>query len=225
MLSLGLSPAGWRCWGEGGSSLGSEPCSSRTQPSPCPRSVVEAAKAHPAFGELFQFATPVLMWDQHFSPDTWNRLKERHVPYGWQGLSHAGTAPSGLGVVAAAARGGSRGLGTPGEWEPGNLVPSHSTSPGAGWRARLCKCHSQHLVTFSPDKSSSVCMIINWGPEDLGQPAPLLPEEIVSLPTQTYSLLSPAAASFRPWAGKCWGQPGGGGEPGAAARRHCQDGK
>uniref|UniRef100_A0A8C3BZ83 alpha-N-acetylgalactosaminide alpha-2,6-sialyltransferase n=1 Tax=Cairina moschata TaxID=8855 RepID=A0A8C3BZ83_CAIMO len=59
------------------------------QPSPCPRSVVEAAKAHPAFGELFQFATPVLMWDQHFSPDTWNRLKERHVPYGWQGLSHA----------------------------------------------------------------------------------------------------------------------------------------
>lgn len=183
MLSLGLSPAGWRCWGEGGSSLGSEPCSSRTQPSPCPRSVVEAAKAHPAFGELFQFATPVLMWDQHFSPDTWNRLKERHVPYGWQGLSHAGTAPSGLGVVAAAARGGSRGLGTPGEWEPGNLVPSHSTSPGAGWRARLCKCHSQHLVTFCPDKSSSVCMIINWGPEDLGQPAPLLPEEIVSLPT------------------------------------------
>uniref|UniRef100_A0A8B9W302 alpha-N-acetylgalactosaminide alpha-2,6-sialyltransferase n=1 Tax=Anas zonorhyncha TaxID=75864 RepID=A0A8B9W302_9AVES len=61
----------------------------RRQPSPCPRSVVEAARAHPAFGELFQFATPVLMWDQHFNPETWNRLKERHVPYGWQGLSHA----------------------------------------------------------------------------------------------------------------------------------------
>lgn len=83
--------------GKRGSSLESEPCSSRPQPSPCPRSVVEAAKAHPTFGELFQFATPVLMWDQHFSPETWNRLKERHVPYGWQGLSHAGTAPTGPG--------------------------------------------------------------------------------------------------------------------------------
>ncbi|XP_040386033.1 alpha-N-acetylgalactosaminide alpha-2,6-sialyltransferase 2 isoform X1 [Cygnus olor] len=71
------------------SSQPEEPKHNRRQPSPCPRSVVEAAKAHPTFGELFQFATPVLMWDQHFSPETWNRLKERHVPYGWQGLSHA----------------------------------------------------------------------------------------------------------------------------------------
>lgn len=134
MLSLGLSPAGWRCWGEIGSSLGSEPCSSRPQPSPCPRSVVEAARAHPAFGELFQFATPVLMWDQHFNPETWNRLKERHVPYGWQGLSHAGMAPSGLGVVAARAWGGSRGLGTTGDprgMGTGDLGPFPLHLPGS----------------------------------------------------------------------------------------------
>ncbi|NXK47495.1 SIA7B sialyltransferase, partial [Chauna torquata] len=60
---------------------------SSTQPSPCPRSVMAAAKADPTFGKLFQFDTPVLMWDQHFSLETWDRLKARHVPYGWQGLS------------------------------------------------------------------------------------------------------------------------------------------
>ncbi|NXC43597.1 SIA7B sialyltransferase, partial [Penelope pileata] len=59
------------------------------QPSPCPRSVVAAVKADPTFGQLFRFDIPVLMWDQHFNPETWDRLKVRHVPYGWQGLSHA----------------------------------------------------------------------------------------------------------------------------------------
>lgn len=49
-------------------------------------------------------------------------------------------------------------------------------------------------MTFSPNKSLSVCMIINWGPEDLGQPAPLLPEEIVPLPTPN---LLPALAGSR----------------------------
>ncbi|XP_068269529.1 alpha-N-acetylgalactosaminide alpha-2,6-sialyltransferase 2 isoform X2 [Nyctibius grandis] len=62
---------------------------SRKQPSMCPHSVMARAKADPKFGEIFRFDTPVLMWDQHFTPETWDRLKTRHVPYGWQGLSHA----------------------------------------------------------------------------------------------------------------------------------------
>ncbi|KAF4797327.1 hypothetical protein TURU_073434 [Turdus rufiventris] len=91
--------AGSRRWALGGSSEGGnsfkpsaeleEPEPSRKQPSPCPRSVMARAKADPKFREIFLFNTPVLMWDQHFTPETWNRLKTRHVPYGWQGLSHA----------------------------------------------------------------------------------------------------------------------------------------
>ncbi|XP_023794310.1 alpha-N-acetylgalactosaminide alpha-2,6-sialyltransferase 2 isoform X2 [Cyanistes caeruleus] len=59
------------------------------QPSPCLHSVMARAKADPKFREIFRFNTPVLMWDQHFTLETWNRLKARHVPYGWQGLSVA----------------------------------------------------------------------------------------------------------------------------------------
>ncbi|XP_068065545.1 alpha-N-acetylgalactosaminide alpha-2,6-sialyltransferase 2 [Anomalospiza imberbis] len=62
---------------------------SRKQPSPCLHSVMARAKADPKFREIFRFNTPVLMWDQHFTLETWNRLKTRHVPYGWQGLSLA----------------------------------------------------------------------------------------------------------------------------------------
>ncbi|NXJ88367.1 SIA7B sialyltransferase, partial [Corythaixoides concolor] len=60
-----------------------------SQPSTCLHSVMARAKADPKFGEIFRFDTPVLMWDQHFTPETWDRLKTRHVPYGWQGLSRA----------------------------------------------------------------------------------------------------------------------------------------
>lgn len=66
-----------------------KPKPSGKQPTPCPRSVAATAKADPTFGELFQFDIPVLMWDQHFNPETWDRLKARRVPYGWQGLSQA----------------------------------------------------------------------------------------------------------------------------------------
>ncbi|XP_009994870.1 PREDICTED: alpha-N-acetylgalactosaminide alpha-2,6-sialyltransferase 2 [Chaetura pelagica] len=66
-----------------------DPKPSRKQPSMCPHSVLAKAKADPRFREIFHFDTPVLMWDQHFTPETWDRLKSRHVPYGWQGLSHA----------------------------------------------------------------------------------------------------------------------------------------
>ncbi|NXX86616.1 SIA7B sialyltransferase, partial [Urocolius indicus] len=62
------------------------------QPSACLRSVMSRAKADPKFRELFRFDTPVLMWDQHFTPETWDRLKTRHVPYGWQGLPQAAVA-------------------------------------------------------------------------------------------------------------------------------------
>ncbi|NXA42980.1 SIA7B sialyltransferase, partial [Eudromia elegans] len=57
------------------------------QASACPHSVAARVKADPKFGELFRFDIPVLMWDQHFSTRTWDRLKTRRVPYGWQGLS------------------------------------------------------------------------------------------------------------------------------------------
>ncbi|POI19924.1 hypothetical protein CIB84_016329, partial [Bambusicola thoracicus] len=66
-----------------------KPKPSGKQPTPCPRSVAATAKADPTFGELFRFDIPVLMWDQHFNPETWDRLKARRVPYGWQGLSQA----------------------------------------------------------------------------------------------------------------------------------------
>ncbi|NXU86687.1 SIA7B sialyltransferase, partial [Xiphorhynchus elegans] len=66
-----------------------EPEPSRKQPGTCLHSVMARAKADPRFGEIFRFDTPVLMWDQHFTLETWNRLKSRHVPYGWQGLSLA----------------------------------------------------------------------------------------------------------------------------------------
>lgn len=92
------------------------------QPSTCPHLVTERAKADAKFGEIFRFDTPVLMWDQHFTPETWDRLKTRHVPYGWQGLPHAGTDPAGVGVAADGARvgdgkvqGSLRGLGSPAE--------------------------------------------------------------------------------------------------------------
>ncbi|NWI08360.1 SIA7B sialyltransferase, partial [Crypturellus soui] len=55
----------------------------------CPRSVAARAQADPKFGALFRFDTPVLMWDQHLSAGTWQRLQARHVPYGWRGLSPA----------------------------------------------------------------------------------------------------------------------------------------
>ncbi|XP_041342491.1 alpha-N-acetylgalactosaminide alpha-2,6-sialyltransferase 2 isoform X3 [Pyrgilauda ruficollis] len=66
-----------------------EPEPSRKQPSSCPHSVMARANADPKFREIFRFNTPVLMWDQHFTLETWDRLKTRHVPYGWQGLSLA----------------------------------------------------------------------------------------------------------------------------------------
>lgn len=186
------------------------------------------AKADPKFGEIFLFDTPVLMWDQHFSPETWDRLKTRHVPYGWQGLSHAGTDPAGMGVAADGARGvvgacgaarGARGARQKGlkTWgrqrspaeEPGTLISSHSASQGVGRRGRLCKCRLLHLVTFSPNKSSSVCMIINWGRRSSDNPLHCCGWRLFPFLAQTHSLLSPAAAGFNPSAGKCWGWCGG----------------
>lgn len=118
------------------------------QPSTCPSSVMARAKADPKFGDIFLFDTPVLMWDQHFTPETWDRLKTRHVPYGWQGLSHTGMDLTGMGVAAGGAMGGSRAA--QGAWgaqqkalkmwsrqrspveQPGTLVSSHSASRGWG---------------------------------------------------------------------------------------------
>lgn len=183
------------------------------------------AKADPKFGEIFRFDTPVLMWDQHFTPETWDRLKTRHVPYGWQGLSHAGMDPSGMGVAADGPTGGdgrvwgsSRGPGSPAEGtegvgqaeELGALISSYSVSQGTGWRGQLCKRCLLHLVTFSPNKSSSVCMIINWGRRSSDNRLHCCGWRLFPFLPQTHSLLSPAAASFNPWAGKCWGRRGGG---------------
>lgn len=43
----------------------------------------------------FDFGIPVLMEKQHFTPETWEKLKEHKVPYGWRGLSYSG---NGLGT-------------------------------------------------------------------------------------------------------------------------------
>lgn len=126
------------------------------QPTPCPRSVAATAKADPTFGELFQFDIPVLMWDQHFNPETWDRLKARRVPYGWQGLSQAGMGHGGLkGTLTEGARDGE----TPQRSWGSRSVPTPREQRGGG--DSFANATLQHLVTFSPNKSSSVCMMMN----------------------------------------------------------------
>ncbi|XP_019358546.1 PREDICTED: LOW QUALITY PROTEIN: alpha-N-acetylgalactosaminide alpha-2,6-sialyltransferase 2 [Gavialis gangeticus] len=62
------------------------------QPSSCLQSLTSKVKADSKFGKLFDFRMPVLMWDRHLTSETWNKLKERGVPYGWQGLSYTAIA-------------------------------------------------------------------------------------------------------------------------------------
>lgn len=202
-----------------------EPRFSSLQPSTCLRSVMARAKADPKFGKIFRFDTPVLMWDQHFTPETWDRLKARHVPYGWLGLSRTGMDPTGMGWQQMGQGGCWEGVGQlEGPWGPAegtedmgqaekpcrgarNLDLFPLCLPGrSGW---LCKCHLLHLVTFSLNKSSSVCMIINWGRRSSDNPLHCCGWRLFPFLPQTHSLLSLAAASFNPWAGKCWGQRGG----------------
>lgn len=33
------------------------------------------------------------MWEQHFTPETWGRLKDRGVPYGWRDVPYPGIEP------------------------------------------------------------------------------------------------------------------------------------
>lgn len=140
------------------------------QPSPCLHSVMARAKADPKFGGIFRFDTPVLMWDQHFTPETWDRLKTRHVPYGWQGLSREGMDLTGMGWWGGNRRvwGSSRGLRSPAEGNEDteqseklcsgardlDLFPSPSW--GTRWKGRLCTCRWPHLVTF-PRIKAPVC--------------------------------------------------------------------
>lgn len=125
------------------------------QPTLCPRSVVATVKADPTFKELFQFDIPVLMWDQHFNTETWDRLKARRVPYGWQGLSQAGMEPGGLkGTLTERVRNGE----TPQRSWGSQSVPTPRERGGGDSSANATL---QHLVTFSPNKSSSVCMMMN----------------------------------------------------------------
>nr|XP_056716057.1 alpha-N-acetylgalactosaminide alpha-2,6-sialyltransferase 2 [Euleptes europaea] len=62
----------------------------------CPWSLKSKVKMDPTFGKQFDFDIPVLMWEQRFTPETWDRLKERNVPCGWRGLSY--------GVIASTVR-------------------------------------------------------------------------------------------------------------------------
>nr|XP_008102573.1 PREDICTED: alpha-N-acetylgalactosaminide alpha-2,6-sialyltransferase 2 [Anolis carolinensis] len=55
----------------------------------CPWSLKSKVKNDPTFGKQFDFDGPVLMWNRHFTPETWKKLKERSVPYGWRGLPHS----------------------------------------------------------------------------------------------------------------------------------------
>ncbi|XP_054834752.1 alpha-N-acetylgalactosaminide alpha-2,6-sialyltransferase 2 [Eublepharis macularius] len=54
----------------------------------CPWSLKSKVKMDPTFGKQFDFNIPVLIWEQHFTPETWDRLKDRNVPYGWHGLAY-----------------------------------------------------------------------------------------------------------------------------------------
>lgn len=134
------------------------------------------AKADAKFGDIFRFDVPVLMWDQHFTPETWDRLKTRHVPYGWQGLSREGMDPTGMGrggntTVCGSLRGlrsPAEGSGDAGQSEKlcrGARDPDLFPSPSwdTRWKGRLCTCRLPHLVTFPPNKSPSVCAIMKWG--------------------------------------------------------------
>uniref|UniRef100_A0A670XXY4 alpha-N-acetylgalactosaminide alpha-2,6-sialyltransferase n=1 Tax=Pseudonaja textilis TaxID=8673 RepID=A0A670XXY4_PSETE len=49
----------------------------------CLSSVKSRVKHNPTFEKQFDFDIPVFMWEQHFTPETWGRLKDRSVPYGW----------------------------------------------------------------------------------------------------------------------------------------------
>ncbi|XP_050775333.1 alpha-N-acetylgalactosaminide alpha-2,6-sialyltransferase 2 [Gopherus flavomarginatus] len=64
----------------------------KEQESSCPQSLMSIVKADPRFRKLFRFHVPVLMWARHFTKETRDRLKERSVPYGWQGLSDTAIA-------------------------------------------------------------------------------------------------------------------------------------
>ncbi|KAM4663798.1 alpha-N-acetylgalactosaminide alpha-2,6-sialyltransferase 2 [Discoglossus pictus] len=56
-----------------------------SQPS-CPTSLQLWAKNDSFLGNVFNFETPLLMWDTHMTEEAWGVLSKRHVPYGWQDL-------------------------------------------------------------------------------------------------------------------------------------------
>uniref|UniRef100_A0A8D0EE89 alpha-N-acetylgalactosaminide alpha-2,6-sialyltransferase n=1 Tax=Salvator merianae TaxID=96440 RepID=A0A8D0EE89_SALMN len=62
---------------------------SKEQSSLCPRSLKFKVKMDATFGKQFDFGVPLLMWQKHFTPETWDALQKRNVPYGWRGLSYA----------------------------------------------------------------------------------------------------------------------------------------
>ncbi|CAI5766108.1 alpha-N-acetylgalactosaminide alpha-2,6-sialyltransferase 2 [Podarcis lilfordi] len=58
----------------------------------CPHSLKSKVKVDPTMRKQFDFGIPVLMEKQHFTPETWEKLKEHKVPYGWRGLSYTAIA-------------------------------------------------------------------------------------------------------------------------------------
>ncbi|KAG8128997.1 hypothetical protein E2320_015746 [Naja naja] len=54
----------------------------------CLSSVKSRVKHNPTFEKQFDFDIPVFMWEQHFTPETWGRLKDRSVPYGWRDVPY-----------------------------------------------------------------------------------------------------------------------------------------
>ncbi|XP_058026189.1 alpha-N-acetylgalactosaminide alpha-2,6-sialyltransferase 2 [Ahaetulla prasina] len=54
----------------------------------CLSSLKSRAKQDPTFEKQFDFDIPVFMWEQHFTPETWGRLKDRSVPYGWRDVPY-----------------------------------------------------------------------------------------------------------------------------------------
>ncbi|XP_063149095.1 alpha-N-acetylgalactosaminide alpha-2,6-sialyltransferase 2 isoform X2 [Candoia aspera] len=54
----------------------------------CPRSLKSKVKQNPTFEKQFDFDIPVFVWEQHFTSETWGRLKDRNVPYGWHDVPY-----------------------------------------------------------------------------------------------------------------------------------------
>jgi len=92
--------------------------------------------------------------------------------------------------------------------EPGHSIPPQSTSQGVGRRGRLRERRLLRLVTFSPNKSSSVCTVMNRGRRSSDSPLhccgrrfrPSAPNPLCALPSSH----RPPSLGWGRWGGASW---------------------